>query len=87
MALCTSVPINCILFRTGANQFTSKATEWGKQNEFEKYKNSSGHDSLYYAPSGFIVVHDPSEQNAFGLAEVKCPFIHREGITCGKNQV
>lgn len=74
-----------------------QATEWGKRNEsiaLEKYKihqNNSGHDGLYYAPSGFVisevypflgaspdaVVHDPSEQNPFGLAEVKCPFTFR----------
>ena len=90
----TTSPQNIVLQIIGAKRFTSEATEWGKRNEsiaLEKYKihqNNSGHDGLYYAPSGFVVsethpflgaspdgvVHDPSVQNPFGLAEVKCPF-------------
>lgn len=93
----TTSPESIVLQILGTKRFTSDATEWGKQNEsvaLEKYKihqNNSGHDGLYYAPSGFVisethpflgaspdaVVHDPSEKNPFGLAEAKCPFSFR----------
>ena len=93
----TTSPQNLVLQILGTKRFTSDATEWGKHNEaiaLERYcahQNSSGHDGLYCAPSGFVisekypflgaspdgVVHDPSVPNSFGLAEVKCPYSFR----------
>ena len=93
----TTSPQNLVLQILGTKRFTSDATEWGKHNEaiaLERYcahQNSSGHDGLYCAPSGFVisekypflgaspdgVVHDPSVPNSFGSAEVKCPYSFR----------
>ena len=50
-------------------------------------KHKSGNHGLYYCNSGFVitllpflgaspdsVVHDPTVEHEFGLAEVKCPY-------------
>ena len=72
----------------------SEATEWGKRNEEQALKlynvnqQSSGHEGLTTARSGFVIceshpflgappdanVYDPSYPQPFGLAEVKCPY-------------
>ena len=59
--------------------------------KYQQKQQDCGHHGLYYCPSGFVVsehhpylgaspdavVHDPTEANPFGLAEVKCPYSHR----------
>ena len=59
--------------------------------KYLSYQHSKGHSSLYYSKSGFVisedypflgaspdaVVHDPSSDIEFGLAEVKFPYSYR----------
>ena len=93
----TTLPQALVLQILCGKRLSSEATEWGLRNEpiaLEKYKEvqkESGHNGLYYCPSGFVisekypflgaspdaVVHDPSASNPFGLAEIKCPYSFR----------
>ena len=59
--------------------------------KYKQVQHDSGHHGLYYCQSGFVisesypflgvspdaVVHDPTNANPFGLAEIKCPYSSR----------
>jgi hypothetical protein len=85
-------PEALVLQIINGKQFTSLATEWGRQKEslalktYAQFQIENGHAGLYCCRSGFVisekypylgaspdaVVHDPSTEVQFGVAEVKC---------------
>lgn len=82
--------INAKQFHSEATNW-GKKNESIALEKYKQAQHDSGHHGLYYCPSGFVisenypylgaspdaVVHDPTEANPFGLAEVKCPYSHR----------
>ena len=77
-------------FQSQATEW-GKRNESTALKKYKETQHDNGHHGLYYSPSGFVisekypylgvspdaVVHDPTEENPFGLTEVKCPFSHK----------
>lgn len=90
----TTPPEALVLQIIQGKQFTSPATEWGRQKEalalkmYVQFQIENSHAGLYCCRSGLVisemyphlgaspdaVVHDPSTEVQFGVAEVKCPY-------------
>ena len=74
-------------FTSAATEW-GKKNEAVALEQYKKFQHDSGHHGLYCCPSGFVVsekypflgaspdavVHDPTDANPFGLAEIKCPY-------------
>ena len=77
-------------FTSAATEW-GKKNESVALEQYTKFQHDSGHHGLYCCPSGFVVsekypflgaspdavVHDPTDTNPLGLAEVKCPYSFR----------